>query len=153
MPQTRYRYHVVRSKEDPSLAVWVPVIPVSLIYQGKRRTVGALIDSGADLCLFHASIGRSLGIDVENGRLELFKSLGPDTIPCYVHTVSLGLKGESNVDIEVGFMMSDFLADGGLLGQKGFFDHFQVRFRRWENAIYIDRRRGQGKGAKILGAI
>ena len=102
MPQTRYKYHVVRAKEDPSVKLFVPVIPVSLTYRGKKRTVGALIDSGADLCLFHASIGRSLGIDVESGRLELFKSLGPETIPSYVHTVSLGLRGESNVDIEVG---------------------------------------------------
>jgi len=148
MPQMRYRYYLLRSKKDPGTSMLVPVIPVSLAYQTKKRTVSALIDSGADLCLFHSSIGRSLGIDVESGRLEMFRSLGPDEIPTYAHKVSLGLRGESDIEIEVAFIASDFLADGGLLGQQGFFDNFQVRFRRWENAIYIDRRIGHGKSGK-----
>ena len=119
-----------------------------LKYLDKRVIVAALVDSGADGCLFHSSVGRTLGIDVKSGPLEMIHSLSSDAIPSYVHQVHLALKGEPGIDIEVGFLDSDFLADGGLLGQIGFFDEFDVRFQRWQNAIHIHRRRGWGNAKR-----
>lgn len=141
----RYKYHQIRNPLDPSDILMVPVIPVGLRYQGKSVGVLALVDSGADLCLFHSSIGRALGIDVESGEKILLKTLSPDGVPTYLHTVHLFLKGEPGIDVEMGFLERDLIADGGLLGQQGFFDHFDVRFQRWQNSIHIHRRRGWKK--------
>jgi hypothetical protein len=141
----RYKYHQLRNKLDPNDVLLVPVIPVGLRYRDKSVVVSALIDSGADLCLFHSSIGRALGIDIENGRKIMFKTLSPEEVPVYVHPIHLFLKGEPGIDLEIGFLERDLIADGGLLGQEGFFDHFDVRFQRWQNAIHIQRRKGWKK--------
>jgi hypothetical protein len=138
----RYKYRQYRSKEDPAIVLLEPVIPVRLRYGDKFITVLALIDSGADTCLFHASIGRVLGIDVRSGKEESVKSLSSQPMPIYIHTVQLILRGEPAIDIEVGFIESDFLADGGLLGQQGFFDEFDIRFQRWQDSIHITRKKG-----------
>jgi hypothetical protein len=43
---------------------WIsrPMIPVRLFHQGKHVDVYALVDSGADTSLFHASLATTLGI-------------------------------------------------------------------------------------------
>jgi hypothetical protein len=99
---------------------------VGLRYGDKKVVVSALIDSGADFCLFHSSVGRALGIDIHTGRREDFKGITLDIVPAYVHKVYLGLRGESPIEVEVGFLTMDLLPDGGLLGQRGFFDEFDV---------------------------
>jgi hypothetical protein len=38
---------------------------VRLINGARHKDVISLIDSGADLCLFHSDIGRMLGIEIE----------------------------------------------------------------------------------------
>lgn len=47
-----------------------PVIPVDLSFGERAVSYEALIDSGADLCIFPAEIGELLGIQVERGRSE-----------------------------------------------------------------------------------
>jgi hypothetical protein len=138
----RYKYQKYRSKEDPTLVLLRPVISVRLRYKDTLVHVLALIDSGADCCYFHESIGRILGIDVRSGREDTVKSLSSQPIPVYVHTVQLILQDEPTIDLEVGFIESDLLADGGLLGQQGFFDEFDVRFQRWQDSIDITRKKG-----------
>ena len=138
----RYRYYPLRSSEDPNRVFLEPIIPVALRYGDRRIEILALIDSGAELCLFHSSVGRVLGIDIKSGKKERIKSLSPDEIPAYLHQIHLVLRGEAGVDIEVGFIESDLIADGGILGQQGFFDEFDIRFQRWQNSIYITRRKG-----------
>lgn len=32
----------------------------------------ALIDSGADICIFHAEVGKYLGLDIDSGKREEF---------------------------------------------------------------------------------
>ena len=104
--------------------------------------MSALIDSGADMCLFHSSIARTLGIELESGQEIAIKTLSTEDVSAYVHTLHLTIKGEPGIDLEIGFLERDLIADGGLLGQEGFFDHFDVRFQRWQNTIHIHRRRG-----------
>lgn len=141
----RYKYHPIRSKIDPNDVLLLPIIPVGLGYGGRKVVVSALIDSGADLCLFHSSVGRALGIDLKSGRKDIIKTLSLQEVPAYVHIVHLFLKGEAGVDIEIGFLELDLIPDGGLLGQTGFFDNFDIRFQRWQNSIHIHRRRGWKK--------
>jgi hypothetical protein len=92
----RYKYQKIRSRENPSEILLEPIIPVGLRYGDKVVFVTALIDSGAELCLFHSSIAKSLGIDLENGRKVTIRGLSPDGFPAYVHKVFLALKDETS---------------------------------------------------------
>ena len=63
-----------------------------------------------------------------------------------LYKVSLTLRRGKPIEVEVGFLELDLLPDGGLLGQDGFFDQFDIRFQRWRNAIHIVRRPSWVKG-------
>ncbi|MEK7107395.1 MAG: hypothetical protein AAB899_04390 [Patescibacteria group bacterium] len=45
-----------------------PVIPVTIQYGEIKIGYHVLVDSGADLCIFHEEIGTALGINVRTGR-------------------------------------------------------------------------------------
>lgn len=44
-----------------------PVIPISILVNSQELRYAALIDSGADFCIFDAEIGDNLGIDISSG--------------------------------------------------------------------------------------
>src|SRR5262249_7244600 len=138
----RYTYQKYRNRENPDLYLLEPVIPVGLRYGNNIIFVTALIDSGAELCLFHSSIAKALGIDLLSGRKEMIKGISLQEIPAYMHKVFIALKKEPRIEMEVGFMELDILPDGGLLGQQGFFDEFDIRFQRWLETIHITRKKG-----------
>lgn len=111
---------------------WVsrPLIPVALLHNNKSIKVYALVDSGADMSLFHVSLARELGIEVANGRKEKFLGISEEAgIDVYVHTVGLQVIGNSEpIEIEIGFTESKNI--GAILGQAGFFDHYHIKFER-----------------------
>ena len=114
-------------------------LPVSLFYGPERQNVYALIDSGADLCLFNSGIGRLLGIDVRSGPTRSIGGI-TGTITAYMHTIQLQVQGSSEkVDIYAGFTDSNQVE--ALLGQEGFFDSFTVGpFERYRWEFYVTPR-------------
>jgi len=104
-----------------------PVIPIELRYNEKIVKYLALIDSGADFCIFHAEIGEYLGINIRDGkRLEFFGVIG-DKKEAFFHEVSITVGGNErksycgfSYEFDVNKMPY------GILGQKGFFDLFKV---------------------------
>ena len=84
-----------------------------------------MIDSGASICLFHSSIGKSIGLNVEKGEPD--KTVGVNGVPTEIfkHTISLHVLG-SMFKIQAGFTPNLPLA--GLLGRIGFFEHFKITF-------------------------
>ena len=104
-----------------------PIIRINLEYGGIILPHEALLDSGADMCIFHASIGRILGLNIENGKSARVAGVTGTIETFYIHKVILRL-GAQGFETDVGFLprMSD---DGiGILGQIGFFDQFAVKF-------------------------
>lgn len=90
------------------------------------QRIAALVDSGADRCLFHASIGAALGIEVEKGTEVPFGGvIGGSTGKIYYHKIRLLALGEW-VEITGGFSYE--LSFDALLGRTGFFDNFIVTF-------------------------
>lgn len=101
----------------------------------RSKRFEALIDSGATRCLFHADIGRFLGLDVARGvREETLGISGLDIT--YLHDVALYIPGGA-VIIKAGFKENLPLA--GLLGMQGFFEHFVITFD--QNALACDLHR------------
>ena len=57
------------------LSVSRPVIPIQLVKGGNKIGYLAIIDSGADFCVFHASIGEIIGLAIESGKLQDFSGV------------------------------------------------------------------------------
>lgn len=56
-----------------------PVIPIQLIRGQDRVKCYAIIDSGADYCVFHASLGEVIGLTIESGKLDHFSGVSNTT--------------------------------------------------------------------------
>jgi hypothetical protein len=106
---------------------WRPILRV-VIFSGHKKTapIETILDTGADVTIFHAQIARGLGIDIEKGiPYNLGGIASAVVMPGYIHNVRLLVAGES---IETPVVFADHFATAGLLGQIGFFNHFVVTF-------------------------
>ena len=109
-------------------AILRPVIPVTIGYEGHSVTYEALVDSGADICIFDTELGEVLGIDVESGvRQEVSGVGGGSPEPTYLHEVSLSVGGHV-FSVVVAFKANFARFGHGVLGQRGFFEQFVVKF-------------------------
>jgi len=112
----RFRYTEIRNHQDPARPFHRPYLIVRLAHGTKHKDVIALVDSGADLCLFHSDIGKLIGIDVESGSKLAFEGVSGAAATAYLHRINLTVRGMSSISLDVGF--TDSMAVGtGLLGQ------------------------------------
>ncbi|PYS85797.1 MAG: hypothetical protein DMF70_03600 [Acidobacteria bacterium] len=115
-----------------------PMLQVTLLNGTQRKQVVCLLDSGADECLFHASIGRRLGIDIESGRHKRFDGIA-GSLEAYMHMIEIQIQDFPGlVEIEVGFTESDGV--DAILGQAGFFENFRICFDRYRWKVEIASR-------------
>lgn len=115
-----------------------PVILIEVIYNGLEVPYEVLVDSGADLCIFDAHIAEILGIDVVKGERREVSGLTGFPEFYYLHNISIKVGG-FEYKAEVGFMSMRSNAYG-ILGQKGFFDKFVVKFNLQKENIEIKPR-------------
>lgn len=105
-----------------------PIIPIKISYKENSLKYGALIDSGADFCIFDAEIGEYIGIDIKSGVKEIFggvQELGK--AEAFLHKINLNIGGW-DYKATVGFSYDIAKHGFGILGQKGFFDLFSIKF-------------------------
>ena len=104
-----------------------PVIQVILRHNGKEFKYLALIDSGADLNIFHANLAHILGIDISKLKTHTFGGIkkGPPANG-YLCVLEIGIE---NIFFDTPVIFSDDISDNGygILGQQGFFDHFRIK--------------------------
>jgi hypothetical protein len=104
-----------------------PVVPIALINGSQRVRYLALIDSGADYCIFHAEIGEQIGLEIESGkRLSFFGSSGQEQ-SAFFHEIKLEIGGHEFTCF-AGFSHELQSLPYGILGQDGFFDSFKITF-------------------------
>ena len=122
-------------------AVLRPVIPIKLKFRGKEIGYHVLVDSGADLCLFDAEIGQAIGIDVAKGSPKEVFGIGGKVSIYYVHKITVEVGGWP-VEIEAGFMpeVAGRMLPYGVVGQRGFFDVFIVKFDFLKEEIELKQR-------------
>ena len=109
-------------------SVLKPIIPIKLSAGSRTIKYAALIDSGADFCIFDAEIGEYLGIDVFSGKRESFGGIQEaGEAAAYLHNVILNIGGW-NYKTKIGFSYDIAKHGLGILGQKGFFDIFVIKF-------------------------
>ena len=124
----RFRYTDIQNHQDPQKPFRRPYLIVRLTNGNRHKDVISLVDSGADVCLFHSDIGRMLGIEIEAAPELAFQGVSGKKEVAYLHRVDLVVRGLSSITLDVVF--TDSMAVGtGLLGQRGFFEQFQISFQ------------------------
>ena len=106
--------------------VWRPLIELRINYKTAHFDCLALLDSGADNCLFPAEVGEYLGIrNIRSGKTKIFGGIGKGAIKAYFHDVLLRVR-DLSFKCRAGFTYDKMPCV--LLGQKGFFDQCIVNF-------------------------
>lgn len=128
----KYNYRKFNTKPSDAFprrfSVSRPVIPIQLIKGQDRVKCFAMIDSGADYCVFHASIGEVIGLTIESGKLDHFGGIsGQKQLTAYFHDIRIETGGHE-FDCWAGFSRDIEALPCGILGQVGFFSLFDVRF-------------------------
>ena len=118
-----------------------PVIESKLKYKNNSIRYEVLIDSGADICLFDQSVGEAIGIDIKSGKMKEVFGVGGKSSLYYLHPVIIEIGGWE-FKIEAGFMpdVSGRVMPYGLVGQKGFFENFIVKFDLLKGEIELKQR-------------
>jgi hypothetical protein len=109
---------------------WWALLPVQISNHAKHspptKRFEALVDTGASKCIFHASVGRAIGLNVEKGEEDQTVGVSGKPTTIYIHNVSLHLPGGHIFKIRAGF--TDELPMAGILGRNGFLEYFKVLF-------------------------
>jgi len=134
----KVRYTKLPDLIDPGKYSWYPFLQVGLRHGTAGRQFSALVDSGAVDCIFPESLGRLIGINVPAGRPKTYFGIGLQAAPGFVHTVNFQVTGMNQwLTFEAGFVNADIQP---LLGQKGFFDNYQIVFERFRHQFEINTR-------------
>jgi len=107
-----------------------PIIPVRLTYGNNSINTQALIDSGADFNLFHLSMARNLGLNLNINKPIIFGGVGNKkrNLTGYMGVLDLMVYSKgSNIEFSTSIVFSEDIPSNGfpLLGEFGFFDHFE----------------------------
>lgn len=115
-----------------------PVIPIEITANNLEVPYEVLVDSGADMCIFDAQIASILGINIVKGIKTQVSGVTGYPEDMYIHTVRIKVGG-LDCKMEVGFMNMRN-STYGVVGQKGFFELFIVKFDLKKNEIEIKPR-------------
>ena len=106
-----------------------PIIPIRVLTKDVSLRYEVLVDSGADFCLFHAEVGEAIGLDIKKGKLDTVSGVGGKISTFYWHTIEIETGGWKQ-SVKVGFLpnVGGRSAPYGIVGQKGFFEYFTIKF-------------------------
>lgn len=113
-----------------------PIIPILLRSETHFIIYHAIIDSGADNCIFSTDLATLLGIKLPSENKVSFTGVGRDKVVGYWKRITMKI-GSVIYSTKVIFAeISDF--GHGILGQKGFFDHFDITLSYNKQLIEIN---------------
>ncbi|HKN76305.1 MAG TPA: hypothetical protein VJW94_14095 [Candidatus Acidoferrum sp.] len=115
-----------------------PIVRLALVNAERRLSCYALIDSGADHCVFPRSFLQPLGLDALAAPVAMSAGFGSAGVPTHFANISIDLPGVIKFPVYAGFTSALDRMGLGLLGQSGFFDRFNVSFRLVEKICLIE---------------
>jgi len=116
--------------------IFRPIIQVVLKNENKFAIYFVLVDSGADRCIFSIELAKALQIKLKPKKIIL-KGIAKEKIIGYSGKVEISIDG---VSYDLTAIFADIGEFGhGILGQKGFFDHFDVKLSYQRKIIEITK--------------
>lgn len=145
----KIRYTKLPDVLNPGGYSWYPLLQICARHGNKGRVFHALVDSGAIDCIFPESVGRLLGIDVPSGQPKTYFGLAQQAAPGFVHSIQLQVTGFDHwVSLNVGFINADIVP---LLGQFGFFSHYQVIFEGFRKQFEVNTKESALMSGRMRG--
>jgi hypothetical protein len=114
-----------------------PYIPVSLRSKNSSiPSILALVDSGADFCMFDGALTEALDVDLSSLQQIKLSGINGSAVG-YIAHLEIGVN-DHFIPVPVVFSF-DFspVGFGGIIGQVGFFDAFKVEFDRANKACHL----------------
>lgn len=131
----------IPSEAHPSLKCHArPIIPIKLIYNSNEIDIYALIDSGADWCVFQGNVGQAIGININSGKKQELVGLKQESLVAYFHNIILCVGGWKSPCF-VGFSSSLNRLPYGILGHDGFFSQYIVTLDYIKQRIELKERK------------
>lgn len=121
--------------EEVSSRVKRPIIPIFLKSESRFVIYKALIDSGSDYCIFSIDLAHLLEINLSSSDNISFIGVGKEEIEGLWGLIEIRIGKISYKTKAIFAEISDF--GHGILGQKGFFDHFDVRLSYKRQVVEI----------------
>lgn len=116
-----------------------PILPVKLQSATATWTAGAIVDSGADDCVFPVSFASHLGLDIANNtRTFIFGGAGSKNQTAYFFDLKVTFGDFVSYKLPIGFSSALESVGIGLLGQNGFFENFAVSFDLANRHFYLE---------------
>ena len=113
----------------------MPLLEVRLGHGDEHIDVDCLVDSGAVDSMFHTDFADELGIDLRGREVREYEAVNGSVMRGWLAPVQMEIRGMSDpIEIEVAFVEGNEMP---LLGQTGFFDCFEVRFRGYRGTFEI----------------
>lgn len=113
----------------------MPLLEVRLTSSGNYIDVDCLVDSGAVDSMFHTDFADELGVDLTSCEQHDYYAVDGNIMRGWVAPVQLEINGIAQaIHINVAFVEENEIP---LLGQSGFFDNFEVRFRGFNGVFEI----------------
>ena len=129
--ERKYRYFRTRFGDFGKM----PFLEVRLRNGENYIDVDCLVDSGAVDSMFHTDFADELGIDLHGREQRDYCAVDGNVMRGWVVPLQLEINGIAHpVHIEVAFVEENEIP---LLGQTGFFDSFEVRFRGFHGLFEI----------------
>ena len=135
-----YKYREFTAKNLPTssrtISLYRPVIPLMLLYHDRYVQTAALLDTGADFNVFHADIADYLGIKLTTGKTRRISGINKGIIKGYEHGLDIKI-GDYRFKTSITFSRN--LPDNSIavLGNQGFFNHFNVAFNYHDKEIIL----------------
>ena len=112
-----------------------PIIEIIIKTKDNFAIYPVLIDSGADYCIFNIELAEALEIKLTKKRTH-FRGVGKEKIEGFWGEVEIKLGNNSYQTKAIFAEISQF--GHGILGQLGFFDHFDVKLSHQKQIIEIN---------------
>lgn len=112
-----------------------PIIEVILKSETRVGIFPSLIDSGADYCIFSLETAKLLRIKLKPKNKTTISGIGRNAVKGYWDELELRIAGKIYTSRVIFAKISDF--GFGILGQQGFFDHFDVNLSYQNQEIEI----------------
>lgn len=132
----KYQYLTVLNGDPNGKHFRRPAVDVEIFGPTRSLDTFALLDSGADNCLFQFEFAEAIGVDLTKCKKSMTIGVEGNGAEIYLTDIEIKVKGLEKIKVPVGFIKSKSV--NGLLGQIGFFDLNRIKFERDHNTFEIN---------------
>lgn len=117
-------------------------IDIANTSSGAAKEVFALVDSGSEHNIFHLDLAKKLSLPLVDGEPVIWGGYGDNELTGILLEVDMQMQlGKRSVSWRGPAIFSEAARERQVLGQAGFFEFFDIEFRRADREFEVRERR------------